>query len=116
MQDAAIGARSTNSNEGIAPDNGRPHTALPVQSVLPTDDANHPLLGGDEDEDEDEDDSEEDDQWPPALGGSASAGTKRKTKDRIQRTGKVDLNLTDNYGKKSNWGVREGVRELIQNL
>ncbi len=118
MQDAAIGARSKNSNETIAPDNGRPHAGLPVLSILPTDDANYPLPGGDgdEDEDEDEEDSEEEEQLPPAPGGVSSPGTKRKTKERIQRTGKVDLNLTDNYGKKSNWGVREGIRELIQNL
>jgi hypothetical protein len=41
---------------------------------------------------------------------------KRRPADRVQRTGDVDLNLTDNYGRKSNWGIREGVRELIQNL
>ena len=41
---------------------------------------------------------------------------KPRTQDRIQRTGTVDLNLTENYGRKSNWGTREGARELIQNL
>ena len=112
MQDAAIGAHSTHSNETIAPGNGRPHTALPVQSVLPKDNANNPLLSRDEDEDEDNSAEES----PPAPGGLASPGTKPQRKVRIERTGEVDLNLTDNYGKKSNWGVREGVRELIQNL
>jgi hypothetical protein len=41
---------------------------------------------------------------------------RQRTQDRIQRTGTVDLNLTENYGRKSNWGTREGARELIQNL
>jgi hypothetical protein len=37
-------------------------------------------------------------------------------KERIKRTGLVGLNMTRNYGRKSGWGVREGIRELIQNL
>ena len=73
MQDAVIGARSTNSNETIAPDNGPPHTGLSSESILRTDDANYPLLDGDGDEveDEDEDDLEEE-QLPPAPSGVSS--------------------------------------------
>ena len=39
-----------------------------------------------------------------------------RKKERIQRRGRVPLNMTRNYGRKSGWGVREGIRELIQNL
>lgn len=37
-------------------------------------------------------------------------------KERIQRSGWVNLNLTKNYGLASGWGLREGIRELMQNL
>ena len=37
-------------------------------------------------------------------------------KERIKRKGLFPLNLTKNYGRKSGWGIREGIRELIQNL
>jgi hypothetical protein len=37
-------------------------------------------------------------------------------KERIKRKGRVPLNLTRNYGRKSGWGERQGFRELIQNL
>ena len=37
-------------------------------------------------------------------------------KERIKRSGRVPLNMTMNYGRRSGWGVREGIRELIQNL
>jgi hypothetical protein len=41
----------------------------------------------------------------------------RKTKkDKVQRTGWVNLNLTNTYGLASGWGGREGIRELMQNL
>jgi len=40
----------------------------------------------------------------------------RTTKERIRRRGLFPLNLTSNYGRKSGWGVREGIRELLQNL
>ena|SRR5579862_8515423 len=116
MQDAAIGARTTKSNETIPPDNGRPHAGLSVESILPTDDANFPPFDGDVNEDEEEDDSEEEKQLPPAPSGASSPKTKSKRRETIQRTGKVDLNITDNYGKKSNWGVEEGIKELIANL
>ena len=37
-------------------------------------------------------------------------------KERLRRKGKIPLNMTKNYGKKSGWGFRQGIRELIQNL
>jgi len=40
----------------------------------------------------------------------------RTTKGKIRRRGLIQLNLTSNYGGKSGWGVREGIRELLQNL
>lgn len=40
----------------------------------------------------------------------------KENKERVQRTGWVNLNLTKNYGLASGWGVREGIRELMQNL
>ena len=87
----------------------------------------------DEDEDDEEYDSDEEDEeveqlppvQPPPMHGNTNWPRKQKKKrkskrrskvDRIQRTGIVDLNLTDNYGLKSKWGIREGARELIQNL
>ena len=39
-----------------------------------------------------------------------------RKKERIERRGRIPLNMTRNYGRKSGWGVREGIRELIQNL
>jgi hypothetical protein len=36
--------------------------------------------------------------------------------EKVLRLGWVDLNLTSNFGRASDWGVREGIRELIQNL
>ena len=40
----------------------------------------------------------------------------RTTKERIRRRGNIPLNLTSDYGRRSGWGVREGIRELLQNL
>lgn len=37
-------------------------------------------------------------------------------KPRIQRSGNVPLNLSRNYGQRSGWDIRQGIRELIQNL
>jgi|SRR5579859_5644184 len=84
--------------------------------------------GDDDEEDGDDDDDDESASergGPPSpVNGNTRRFKRRQSKkfkprrkgDRIQRTGIVDLNLTDNYGLKSNWGIREGVRELIQNL
>lgn len=41
---------------------------------------------------------------------------KDEKKPRIQRTGKVPLHLSRNYGQRSGWDIRQGFRELIQNL
>lgn len=66
------------------------------------------------------DDSEVLDDINPWGGTTYSNGSRKYSshskKDRIQRKGRVPLNMTRNYGKKSGWGAREGVRELIQNL
>jgi len=42
-------------------------------------------------------------------------GTNDK-KPRVRRTGRIPLNLTRSYGQRSGWGVRQGIRELLQNL
>ena len=39
-----------------------------------------------------------------------------RKKERIRRTGRIPLNLTENYGLRSGWGIHQGIRELIQNL
>ena len=90
----------------------------------------NPTKDESEDDEEDGDDDDDDESasergGPPSpVNGNTRRFKRRQSKkfkprrkgDRIQRTGIVDLNLTDNYGLKSNWGIREGVRELIQNL
>ena len=40
----------------------------------------------------------------------------QESKERILRRGVIPLSLISDYGQKSGWGVREGVRELLQNL
>lgn len=40
----------------------------------------------------------------------------KQPKERIRRTGKIPLNLTSEFGLNSGWGMKEGFRELIQNL
>ena len=61
------------------------------------------------------DDSEEYDSEEEGEEGLNPYGT-RATKEKIRRRGFIPLNLTSNYGRKSGWGVREGIRELLQNL
>jgi hypothetical protein len=48
--------------------------------------------------------------------GKVESKPRKPKKDRVQRTGWVNLNLTNTYGLASGWGVREGIRELMQNL
>jgi hypothetical protein len=40
----------------------------------------------------------------------------RERKERIRRKGRIPLNLTSSYARRSGWGVHEGIRELLQNL
>jgi hypothetical protein len=40
----------------------------------------------------------------------------KQRKPYVRRWGLLGLSMTANYGKKSGWGCRAGVRELIQNL
>jgi len=63
-----------------------------------------------DDTDESDYDSEEDE------GEGRNPWGTRTTKERIRRRGIIPLNLTNGYGKRSGWGVREGIRELLQNL
>lgn len=43
-------------------------------------------------------------------------GSSKRPIERARRTGIVHLNLTSAYGNRNGWGVREGLRELLQNL
>ena len=73
----------------------------------------------DEYSEEDYDESDEEEHLNPFGGTTTSYKTGESTfpkKERIKRKGRVPLNMTRNYGRKSGWGVREGIRELIQNL
>lgn len=40
----------------------------------------------------------------------------KQRKPYVRRWGLLGLTMTENYGKKSGWGCRAGIRELIQNL
>lgn len=61
----------------------------------------------------------EDEHNPWGASKKESSGQGRpnaRKKERIRRRGRIPLNLTQNYGLRSGWGVRQGIRELIQNL
>jgi hypothetical protein len=114
----AMGEHSTKNNT-IKEPAGQIHVEVPAKSAHQKDNGDN--SSGDEEDEEEDYDSEEDydleeERESLAPGNTRPPIKKRQPKERIQRTGNVDLNLTENYGKKSNWGIREGVRELIQNL
>jgi hypothetical protein len=62
---------------------------------------------------DDESSEEEESQTYDPYGYQRSRGTK---KERIRRRGIIPVNLTSTYGQRSGWGIRQGIRELLQNL
>jgi hypothetical protein len=77
------------------------------------------LVSDDSDEEYDSESSEESEDYDPwgTTGPQSSTDIgPRERKERIRRKGRIPLNLTSSYGRRSGWGVREGIRELLQNL
>ena len=77
-------------------------------------------ISEDEYSEEDYESSESDEEELNPFGRTTKANKNGEStfpkKERIKRTGRVPLNMTRNYGRRSGWGVRQGIRELIQNL